>query len=321
MRRHTLSPRPDWQQIVERQGLTFHTPAVLAPGSRPYWDESACYEFTAAEIDRLEAAANELQTMCLAAAQHVIDRKRYAELEIPPEAIQAIEWAWEQEPPAIYGRFDLLWNGQGPPKLLEYNADTPTSLLEAAVIQWNWLRDVFPEADQFNSLHEKLIAKWKDVANYLSKPVYFASADNPEDRLTVAYLRDTAEQAGIKTRQLLMDEIGWNERRNCFVDNGPYEDAIRSLFKLYPWETMLAEEFAAQALRTYREMRWIEPIWKMLLSDKGILPILWELYPGHELLLEAQVCRRVLHPRRAGYASRCTHARGRISCSPGLKGR
>ncbi|HEY4356103.1 MAG TPA: glutathionylspermidine synthase family protein [Acidobacteriaceae bacterium] len=287
MQRHTVTPRNGWQQTVEGQGLTFHTPEALAPGARPYWDESACYEFTAAEVDTLEAAGNQLQEMCLAAAQHVIDNKRYAELEIPAEAVPAIEWAWNEEPPAIYGRFDVLWNGQSSPKLLEYNADTPTSLLEAAVIQWYWLQDVYPDADQFNSLHEKLIAKWKDVANYLSKPIYFASADNPEDLLTIAYMRDTAEQAGLKTRQMLMEEIGWNEQKGSFVDADPYENPIRSIFKLYPWETMLDEAFSANALRTYKEMRWIEPIWKTLLSNKGILPILWELYPNHDLLLEA----------------------------------
>ena len=290
MQRHSVAPRENWQRIVEQQGLTFHTPQS-APGvgnERPYWDESACYEFTSAEIDRLEAAANTLQEMCLAAAQHVIDEKRYAELEIPAEAVPMIEWAWNEEPPAIYGRFDVLFDGSGPPKLLEYNADTPTSLVEAAVIQWHWLKDLYPEADQFNSLHERLIAKWKDVDAYLSKPIYFASADFAEDQLTVAYLRDTAEQAGIKTRQLVMREIGWNERRGCFVDAGKYEDAIRSIFKLYPWESMMEEKFAEQCLRTYKQMRWMEPIWKMLLSNKGILPVLWELYPEHELLLEAR---------------------------------
>jgi len=287
MQRHNLTPRPNWQQIVEQQGLSFHTPDTLPPGSRPYWDESACYEFTSAEIDGLEAAGNELQTMCLAAAQHVINNQRYAELEIPADAVPLIEWAWNEEPPALYGRFDLLYNGTAPPKLLEYNADTPTSLLEAAVIQWYWLKDIYPDSDQFNSLHEKLIAKWKDIASYLSKPVYFASADYPEDLLTVAYLRDTAEQAGLNTQQLLMQDIGWNEPRQCFVDLDPQELAIQSIFKLYPWETMLDEDFATQALRTYKNMTWIEPIWKMLLSNKGILPILWELYPNHELLLES----------------------------------
>ncbi len=287
MQRYTLSPRANWQSIVESQGLTFHTPEALPAGARPYWDESACYEFTAAEIDQLEAAANELQSMCLAAAQNVIDNQRYAELEIPAEAVPLIEWAWNEEPPALYGRFDMLYNGSAPPKLLEYNADTPTSLLEAAVIQWYWLQDVYKEADQFNSIHEKLIAKWKDVDSYLQKPIYFASADNPEDRLTVAYLRDTAEQAGLPTRQLLMQDIGWNEPRQCFVDTEATENQILSIFKLYPWETMLEEAFATQALRTYKDMRWIEPIWKLLLSNKGILPVLWELYPNHELLLES----------------------------------
>ncbi len=307
MQRHSLRPRPNWQEIVTTQGLTFHSPSDETD-ARPYWDENACYEFTSSEVDRLEAAGNELQVMCLAAAQRVIDQKRYAELEIPEEAIASIEWAWEQEPPAIYGRFDILWNGEGSPKLLEYNADTPTSLLEAAVTQWNWLRDVLPSADQFNSIHQRLVAKWKDVQSYLSEPVYFASADNAEDRLTTAYLRDTAQQAGLETEQLLMEEIGWNERRGCFVDSAPQEHAIGSIFKLYPWETMLEEQFAPQALQTYRNMQWIEPIWKMLLSNKGILSILWELYPGHELLLEAHPASRN-HTPAPGWIRKPMHSR------------
>jgi len=308
MQRIPLTPREDWQQKVESAGLTFHT---LENGD-PYWDESAAYQFTATEIDTLEAAGKTLQQMCLAAAQHIIDEKRYAELDIPAEAIPAIEWAWNNEPPALYGRFDLSWAGAESghaPKLLEYNADTPTSLLEAAVIQWRWLEEVGshlpthtssrPEAggrsgetpvssssakpDQFNSIHEKLIAKWKDIDPFLSKPIYFAALDNPEDQLTVTYLRDTAEQAGLPTLQMYMEEIGWNDEQQAFLD--PNEDHMFSIFKLYPWEAMLQEEFGPHAIDTYQSTRWIEPIWKMLLSNKGILPILWQLYPNHELLL------------------------------------
>jgi glutathionylspermidine synthase len=289
MQRISLTPREGWQQKVESQGLIFHT----LENSQPYWDESAAYQFTAAEIDTLEAAGNTLQEMCLAAAQHIIDEKRYAELDIPADAIEAIEWAWNNEPPALYGRFDLSWAGArsgNAPKLLEYNADTPTSLLEAAVIQWNWLEDMPPslvsaKPDQFNSIHEKLIAKWKDVDPYLSKPIYFAALDNAEDQLTVTYLRDTAQQAGLDTQQMFMNEIGWNDDQQMFLD--PDEHPMFSIFKLYPWEAMLQEEFAPHAIATYPSTRWIEPIWKMLLSNKGILPILWQLYPNHENLLEA----------------------------------
>ena len=308
MQRVSIAPRANWQAKVESHGLTYHSPTVME--NQPYWDESAAYRFTAAEVDTLEAAGNELQKMCLEAAQHVIDKQRYAELGIPAEAAPLIEWAWNQEPPAIYGRFDMSWAGAASgqaPKLLEYNADTPTSLIEAAVIQWEWMEDLgrsLPGAsmlhkpDQFNSIHDRLIAKWKDVKGYLTEPIYFAALewDEPdpqkakeaaEDLLTVTYLRDTANQAGLQTRHIPIQDIGWNPDRHCFVDTDFDENQISSIFKLYPWEAMLAEEFGPSALATYHAMTWIEPIWKMLLSNKGILPILWELYPNHELLLPA----------------------------------
>jgi glutathionylspermidine synthase len=329
MNRIPVTLRDNWQQKVEKEGLTFHSPATMSPLAaddhrfsapsgasvtrQPYWDESAAYQFTAAEVDTLESAANELQQMCLAAAQNVIDNRRYAEIAIPAEAIPAIEQAWNAEPPALYGRFDISWAGAQsgqPPKLLEYNADTPTSLLEAAVIQWTWLQDssfnlelaARAKPDQFNSIHDRLIAKWKDIQPYLTEPVYFAALEFPdpdpavakdaaEDLLTVTYIRDTADQAGLQTRQLALQDIGWNPDRLCFVDTDPDENQIHSLFKLYPWEAMLAEEFGPHALESYSSghapMTWIEPIWKLLLSNKGILPILWQLYPNHPLLLPA----------------------------------
>ena len=179
------------------------------------------------------------------------------------------------------------------------------------MIQWSWLEDlqrglpgagIFHKADQFNSIHDRLIAKWKDVQSYLKEPVYFAALefaepdpqhakDAAEDYLTVTYIRDTAEQAGLQTRGIALQDIGWNADRLCFVDTDPDENQIQSLFKLYPWEAMLAEEFGPHALETLRpgtqQMTWIEPVWKLLLSNKGILPILWQLYPNHPLLLPA----------------------------------
>lgn len=298
MRRLTLAPRQDWQARVERVGLTFHT---LADGS-PYWNESAYWQFTAAEIDRLEAATAEIQRLALAAGDVILNQDRLAQMGIPAAAHAAIRAAWNAEPPALYGRLDLAFDGQSI-KLLEYNADTPTGLVEAAVAQWYWLQDCFPGADQFNSLHEKLVAKWKDLKDYVSTPVYFADAGSEEDRMTTAYLQDTAQQAGLKARHIAMHEIGWDAKRLCFVDLDSHP--MGTLFKLYPWEWLLAEPFAEQALstlppasplreygprqdhRTWGSMLWIEPIWKMLWSNKALLGLLWELNPGHELLLPA----------------------------------
>src|SRR5271170_608331 len=280
MKRNAIDPRPHWQEKVSKVGLTYHT---LADGS-PYWDESAYWEFTSAEIDRLEAATNEIQRLALAAGDHILAENRFAEMKIPIAAVERIRETWRTEPPALYGRLDLAFDGRTV-KLLEYNADTPTALVEASVAQWYWLQEVFPEADQFNSLHEKLVAKWKDLAPFLNKPVYFGHDGSEEDSMTVGYLRDTAEQAGLPTTSIRMKDIGWQAKGSRFVDLE--RNPIESIFKLYPWEWLLNDRFAPDVLATMDRMCWIEPIWKMLWSNKALLAILWELNPGHELLLPA----------------------------------
>ena len=281
MQRHTTTPRTDWKAKVEKVGLVFHS---LDDGSGSYWDESAYYELTSAEVDRLEAASNRLQEMCLAAGQFIIDHSRWADLKIPVEAVPQIKKTWNDEPPALYGRFDLAYDGRQI-KLLEYNADTPTALLEAAVVQWYWLQDQFPKADQWNSIHEKLIAKWRDLKDYVTEPVTFGFTPTVEDEFTTGYLRDTAEQAGIKTQALRMSDIGFDHKTFTFVDLESHP--IKTIFKLYPWEWLLKEQFGPRALDFMDRMQWIEPIWKMMFSNKGLLAILWEMYPNDELLLPA----------------------------------
>jgi glutathionylspermidine synthase len=279
MERLSTKPRDDWRERVESVGMTYHT-----IDDELYWDESACYRFTRSEIDALDLATAELQSLCIEAVDEVIRRDLFARLCIPDRFVDTIVRSWEMDEPTLYGRFDLAWNGSGPPKLLEYNADTPTSLLEASVVQWFWLQDTHPSADQFNSIHEKLIAFWKEWPYLQRDPLHFAcAAGSVEDLGNVEYLRDTAVQGGFATQRLFMEEIGWNHDLGQFVglDNEP----IWMLFKLYPWEWMVAEEFGQYLADC--GMRIIEPAWKMVLSTKGILPILWQLFEGHPNLLEA----------------------------------
>ncbi|MGW1779266.1 glutathionylspermidine synthase family protein [Streptomyces sp. NPDC002143] len=299
MRRHTIEPRPGWQQTVEEQGLVYPLTRHPDGGLRPYWDESAYYVFTLDEVEALEETVEELHAMCLTAAAHLVESDRLADLGITdPRVAASVAEAWRRraELPSVYGRFDLHYDGSGPAKLLEYNADTPTSLVEAASPQWFWMEDRFPGADQWNSLHERLVAAWKDQAGLLppGNPLYFAhsSADElGEDLMTVAYLKETAEQAGLDTDWISMEEIGWDPLSGRFVDR--QLRFIRSCFKLYPWEWLTADRFAGHVLDTLDNgggtgaTMWIEPAWKMLLSNKALLAVLWELYPGHPNLLPA----------------------------------
>lgn len=301
MERRTLTPRPGWQQTVEDQGLIYPLTRYPDDSLRPYWDESACYVFSLPEVEALEEAVEELHAMCIAAAGHIVTHDRLADLGITdPRVAAAVTEAWHRraELPSLYGRFDLHYDGRdgAPAKLLEYNADTPTSLVEAASPQWFWMEERFPGADQWNSLHERLVDAWKKQAALLPPggPLYFAHSAGDElgeDLMTVAYLRETAQQAGLDTEAISMEDIGWDRLSGRFVDKKLR--FMRSCFKLYPWEWLTTDRFAPHVLDTLDNgggtgsTLWIEPAWKMLLSNKALLAILWELYPGHPNLLPA----------------------------------
>jgi len=276
MERLHVMPRPGHGAKLEAIGLSFHN-------WDDYWREDVCYRFTAAEIDLLEARTAELHAMCVHAVDHVIRRRRLHELGIPAAYWPAIEASFARRDFSLYGRFDLAYDGRGEPKLLEYNADTPTSLLESAVAQWYWMKDTYPAHDQFNSLHERLVERWKDVDSTDNR-IHFASlAGNEEDWVCVHYLMDTARQAGFDVRHIDVENLGWDAAGATFVDE---DDApITTLFKLYPWEWMMREAFGP--MTTGCRTRFVEPMWKAVLSSKAILPILWELYPDHPNLLPA----------------------------------
>ncbi|MFG1699053.1 glutathionylspermidine synthase family protein [Nonomuraea sp. NPDC049309] len=284
MRREHSAPREGWEKIIEGHGLAYHRAAHPAGLSRPYWDESVHYVFSMDEVEELESQVEELHQMCLQAADHVVATGRFADFAIPEWAWEAVARSWERRDDHLYARFDLRYDGTGPAKLLEYNADTPTSLVESSVVQWFWLQDVFPGDDQWNSVHERLIDRWREL-RLPPGPTHFAftNADETgEEAMTVAYLQETAEQAGIETVAIAMEDIGWDPLNRCFVD--VEGRVMRSTFKLYPWEWMLTDEFGRHAVRYGT---WLEPLWKVLLSNKALLAVLWELNPGHPNLLPA----------------------------------
>jgi glutathionylspermidine synthase len=287
VRREASTCRDGWEEIIESQGLAYHRSAHPVHLTRPYWDESVNYVFTMPEVLDLESQVEQLHGMCLEAVEHVIARGRYRDFAIPEWATTEVEASWRRADPHLYGRFDLRYDGTGPAKLLEYNADTPTSLVESSLIQWFWLTDVHPGDDQWNSIHERLIDRWKELP-LQSGPAHFAWTnmdETGEEVMTLGYLQETAAQAGLNTVAIAMEDIGWDPATRRFVDME--RRVIRTLCKLYPWEWAVADPFGPRAVRHQISMTWIEPLWKMLLSNKALLAVLWEMYPGHPNLLPA----------------------------------
>ncbi|AXW86720.1 hypothetical protein AU509_08610 [Lonsdalea britannica] len=286
MKRIAIAERPDWREKAAEFGFNFHTMY-----DEPYWCENACYQFTLAQIEELESTTEELNQMCLQVVDKVVNSEALlTRFRIPKHTWDFVRESWKSQQPALYSRLDLVYDGVNPAKLLENNADTPTSLYEAAFFQWGWLEDQInagklpQNADQFNSIQEQLIERFAELRQQHGFGLlhFTCCQDTEEDRGTVQYLQDCAEEAGIATDFLYIDEIGLGERGQ-FTD--PQDQVISNLFKLYPWEFMLRETFSTKLADA--GVRWLEPGWKSIISNKALLPLLWQMFPNHPNLLPA----------------------------------
>lgn len=286
MKRVVVEPRPDWQATAARYGFRFHS-----INGEPYWDESAYYAFTLEQIERdIETPTGELHQFAMSLVDEIVASEALmTKLAIPVRYWDWIADSWRGRQPHLYGRMDLVYDGHGPAKLYELNYDTPTSVYEAAFFQWIWLEDqqqrgvLAKHADQYNQLQELLILAFATIGKSLRKPFYFTAARNSlEDQGTIEYLRDCAVQAGVRADTIAIEDIGLSST-GTFTDLE--NKVIGSLFKLYPLEYLFSETYGPYLPRSGLQL--IEPPWKAILSNKGILPLLWQRHTNHPNLLPA----------------------------------
>ena len=206
-------------------------------------------------------------------------------------------------------------DGVGEPKLLENNADTPTSLYEAAFFQWIWLEDQLNAgklpagSDQFNSLQEKLIDRFGELREQFGFQLLHMACcrDTVEDRGTVQYLRTAPLKRGWRRNSSTL-KISAGEKGQ-FTDL--QDQVIGNLFKLYPWEFMLREMFSTKLEDA--GVRWLEPAWKSIISNKALLPMLWEMFPNHPNLLAAYFSEDT-HPEMEKYVIKPIFSAKALTC-------
>lgn len=292
MRRVTSTPRPDWLTTVEGQGLSYAVDRADTGSGDPaqYWHEDAYYEFTDADVTYLEDVTQTLHDMAVQAAHRMVTDKALIKRHRLPDGTREMLARSLNDPAefSLYGRFDLAWGGTGPAKMLEYNADTPAGLVEAAVCQWHWLEDTHPERDQWNMLHERIVQAFGRLkASTGIDTMHFAVGQNEptEDWATVDYLRDAAQEAGLTAPGITIEAIGYDHDHDEFVDERGV--AISHAFKMYPTEWLLNSGYGHLLTSGQSATRWVEPAWKLLLGSKALLPVMWEMFEGHPNLLPA----------------------------------
>ncbi|WP_096028352.1 glutathionylspermidine synthase family protein [Campylobacter lanienae] len=282
---------------LESIGFGWHTDL---DGSRYIADELV--SITDDEAEKFYEAANELYDMYVAAAKHVIDNDLFHELGIPFNLVDIIKASWENDVHwHIYGRFDLAGGIDGKPiKLIEFNADTPTSVFETAIIQWAMLKfNNLNEAKQFNDLYEALVENFKRLVTleedtsrfdeyYEGWKILFSSiAGNNEDENTTRLLEAAARDAGFECGFAFVDEVGFDDEGGIFWNEKNWE----YWFKLIPWEMIAIDEsdlaLIIKNIINNQKAIILNPAYTLLFQSKGIMKILWDLYPNHPLLLES----------------------------------
>lgn len=253
------------------------------------------------EAEAYYEAANELYDMFAEAAEYVIEHNLFHELNIPFNLVDVIKESWENDVHwHLYGRFDFAGGIDGKPiKLIEFNADTPTSLYETAIIQWAMLKaNKMDEDKQFNNVFEAIKENFKrlvvlggdtdDFSKYYDgwKILFSSIAGSIEDENTTRFLQVAANEAGFHTDFAYVHEAAFSGEEGIFKGNENFE----FWFKLIPWENIAIEEGDLALLLTEiihnQKAIVLNPAYTLLFQSKGIMKILWDLFPNHPLLLE-----------------------------------
>ncbi|KAF0111056.1 MAG: putative Glutathionylspermidine synthase [Rhodospirillaceae bacterium] len=287
MKRIPTVPRTDW-----RKDVSVYPYGLNAAAAAEGWDESVYYEFSAEEIDRIESTANETHEMIQETVRRAIEGYLLPLMGFAPETARRITSAWKalhaasDSSTGLFGRLDFAYDGHDSLKLVGACYDGPGGLFAASIVQWNWLEVCFPEADQFNGLHEGLVERWEKMAvgrrDRWGVHLSTATPDAVREG-ELAYLAATAEAAGLKTTTLAIQDIGWDGAHFVDLENHP----IAWLLKLYPWEAMIAEQFGEHLARAGIPV--LDPLGWMPASNHALLAMLWETYPEHPNLCQASL--------------------------------
>lgn len=313
MIKHFFEPRDNYRKRLSDIGF-YHYDLPSGEEQEDYWKEGNCYIFSESQIDLIEETTQELYNRCLDMVAEIVKSGDYPDYFCLDDLKKAtIEQSWNRGDKSLYGRFDLVYDYKtGSIKMLELNGDTPVSILEASVAQWDYIQEAPDIPDplriQFNMLHENLIETWQRLYQRKTN-IHFTYEDSfrSEDFCNLAYLMETAHQAGMNVKEILLKDIGvYTEgNKSGFVDLENVD--IKALFKLYPWEWLFESNNRDHIKNSMVD--WLEPPWKALLSNKGCLVKLHEMFPNHSNIVPAFASQDSI-PKNSGiYVKKAIHGR------------
>lgn len=219
------------------------------------------------------------------------------ELGIPEEAFAAVRTVVSLELPTIVGRFDFAHTAQGL-KMLEFNSDTPTGIVEAFFVNDHVCRFfgvANPNAGmsaQLGPAFQKMVATYRALG-YKTDRIVFSSLDwHEEDMGTTLYLM---KQSGLSARFAPLEQLRVQGDR-LYIQDGDGLEPVDVLYRLHALEK-LAEERDEDGYPTGahvldliadKKLAIINPPSAFITQTKALQALIWSLYEAGEFFSEEE---------------------------------
>jgi glutathionylspermidine synthase len=241
--------------------------------------------------DRLRQATEEINTMFLKAVEYVLSSDdELNKFNINPKFFPQLKESWIKHPPTetYASRLDIGFSMDGRDiKLYEFNSGCCGYVFETSTFQDRMYRH-FVNSEGLNpgrEMKEKIIKRWSSIIQkYKNKKIYFVVDKPIEERCIIFCIMTILKQAGIESKMYVEGE-GLEVRDGCVYDG---DDRVDIIYKTFSWNKIyrnIDEKYKWVEILTAPNVDVIEPMWRTLIGNKALLPIVYKMFPDNQWLL------------------------------------
>lgn len=293
-----MIPRLDLSQKLRASGLLKASEdfSNLSKDFRAfYWDETSAYSFSKAEVNALIKRIKPIIKMSREAVDFLFHGE-FGYLNLPKPLFRMMRESYQQSEIDFYTRYDFAYLPDGQIKLVNIQGEAPDYFLEAAQTQRVWMLEMFGDAvrkrqiSQVNRLPELSIQGFQELYNKSEYGVIQAIGRNgmrEQELASLAFMLGLAGIGGWITDSALVGQVHYDRIRNLWLTDR--NDPVLAMYKQTGWINFFKTEAYQDILLHFNRFEFsLDPLWKVIVSNRAILAALSTLYPKSDILSKWQ---------------------------------
>lgn len=290
-----MQQRDNIEQTIRDSGIVNRTRILYDGTISQLWDETSAYVLSRKDVNHILDQAEPLVKMSHQAVDFLLDGE-WGTLGLPRGMFESIRRSFDDEDLDLYTRYDFAYMIDGSIKLVGIDADSPKSFIETAHAQRVWLYDKFEQQasnhsiTQMNKIPEVSIEAFrrlKNMSHFNTLHIARESDIINEDRVITNFIKGLAKSSGWNTEDVRLKDVEWHKEDKTWVTGN---NRVINLFKYFPWEILLAQPSSKKFITNENKFESVfEPSWKMMLSNRAVLPALYHLYPNSNIVSKSYI--------------------------------